>query len=324
VELVGSGDPTGCGEGFSFVRIPLKSTFNSKWIQDTIGNNTTGKISISQQQQAYKDQIMRIWDAQNASLSKTKVDEVERVEMARDREPTRKKVCTKVLVIKREIMRNGQLVIEEQVVDDPRVISEYLAQKKLEQMKMKMLSKHKKVIEEEPKSRKKRKDGEYTMPDAQSPITPLSIDMKMVQCTECGQHGHVRNTRQCPLYESRDDNDHYAGVEKSVKITIPKKSIVSDGQGRADISVPFIKLKIKTSVDEREKLLGRLSKGLEKILIELTKIQNSWPFQHPVDETIAPRYYEFIERPMDFDTIKKKILNNEYHNLDDFISDVTS
>lgn len=76
VELVGSGDPTGCGEGFSFNRIPLKSTFHRRWasgsltlpsdISDDIG---PGKYSIAEQQQAYREQIMRIWDSQYNSLS---------------------------------------------------------------------------------------------------------------------------------------------------------------------------------------------------------------------------------------------------------------
>lgn len=255
VELIGSGDPTGCEEGFSFVRIPLKNTFSSKWVQDTIGS-ATGKISISQQQQAYKDQIMKIWDAQNTTLGRTKVED-EKLEWKGEKETIHKRTCTKVLVIKREVIKDGRIVMEQQIIDDPRVISEYLAQKKLEQMRSKTLLKHKKIIEEEPKTKKYKKEEES--------ITPLNIDMKAIICTECGQHGHVRNTRQCPLHEREDEYQ-----AENVKITIPKSAISSP----AKESLPSIKLKLKSQEMDKDKLLGRLSKEFNKILNNLIKIPN--------------------------------------------------
>lgn len=76
MELVGSGDPTGCGEGFSFNRIPLKSTFHKRWLGAITTSNLSScephaniKYSIAEQQQAYREQIMKIWDAQYNSLS---------------------------------------------------------------------------------------------------------------------------------------------------------------------------------------------------------------------------------------------------------------
>lgn len=254
VELIGSGDPTGCEEGFSFVRIPLKNTFSSKWIQDTIGN-TTGKISISQQQQAYKDQIMKIWDAQNTTLSRTESGD-EKLKWNGEKETMHKRTCTKVLVIKREVIQDGRTIIEQQIVDDPRVISEYLAQKKLEQMKSKILSKHKKIIEG-PKTKKHKKEEES--------IAHLNIDMKAIICTECGQHGHVRNTRQCSLYEREDDYQ-----TESAKITIPK-SVISSPIKEV---LPSIKLKLKSQEMNKDKLLKRLSKEFNKILNNLVKIPN--------------------------------------------------
>lgn len=72
VELIGPGDPTTRGEGFSFIRIPLKSTFHRRWMTEPLPNSGAGsKFSIAQQQQAYREQIMKIWDAQYTALVST-------------------------------------------------------------------------------------------------------------------------------------------------------------------------------------------------------------------------------------------------------------
>jgi hypothetical protein len=45
-------------------------------------------------------------------------------------------------------------------------------------------------------------------------------------------------------------------------------------------------------------------------------------FAQPVTEAIAPRYSEFVKRPMDLSTIKKKIEKGQYSTLEDFNKDV--
>ncbi|KAF1970399.1 hypothetical protein BU23DRAFT_556858 [Bimuria novae-zelandiae CBS 107.79] len=74
--LHGEGDPTGCNEGFSFIKTSMKGGFKD------IGESTADKIdaknkkdngghsyNVQKQQQQYEDAIKRIWNKQKASLS---------------------------------------------------------------------------------------------------------------------------------------------------------------------------------------------------------------------------------------------------------------
>ena len=49
---------------------------------------------------------------------------------------------------------------------------------------------------------------------------------------------------------------------------------------------------------------------------------SSWPFKQPVDEKLAPDYYDVVRNPMDISTMKEKNGRGEYKTLralrDDF------
>lgn len=46
----------------------------------------------------------------------------------------------------------------------------------------------------------------------------------------------------------------------------------------------------------------------------LRKLEDSWIFEEPVTEDIAPGYFDAVEKPMDFQTVEKKIEAGEYTN----------
>lgn len=76
LEVNGAGDPTGCGQGFSFIKVSMKGGFKD------IGESTADKLdakkqkengghsyNVSKQQESYENAIKRTWAAQKASLS---------------------------------------------------------------------------------------------------------------------------------------------------------------------------------------------------------------------------------------------------------------
>ncbi|KAH9273973.1 hypothetical protein BASA83_003608 [Batrachochytrium salamandrivorans] len=81
VKLFGPGDPTGCGEGFSFIRASMKEMFFKSGLSretrdafiDAKARATFHKYSIAEQQKEYKEEIERIWSNQILSLSATTV-----------------------------------------------------------------------------------------------------------------------------------------------------------------------------------------------------------------------------------------------------------
>ncbi|BFZ58326.1 hypothetical protein PYCC9005_005388 [Savitreella phatthalungensis] len=75
LQLNGEGDPTGRGEGFSFVRTSMKGGFRSLGGGDdtdskpTKGARAGHSYNVADQQRAYEDEISRIWNSQKATLS---------------------------------------------------------------------------------------------------------------------------------------------------------------------------------------------------------------------------------------------------------------
>lgn len=165
LKLHGEGDPTGRGEGFSFIKTSMKGGFKAigESVEDKLDAARLRELgghsyNVARQQKSYETSIRRIWDAQKASLSSTvehsdqesDVDQAEEEEFGkptpRSEAPTpapnrrgddettsqfsRMSYNTqkgKVLRIIREVTGpNGEKVEKEQLVWDPRVIKHYI------------------------------------------------------------------------------------------------------------------------------------------------------------------------------------------------------
>ncbi|KAI8915827.1 hypothetical protein EDD86DRAFT_185922 [Gorgonomyces haynaldii] len=98
--LFGPGDPTGCGEGFSFIRASMKEMFfrygeseeKQKQFIEEKTKATYHKYSIAEQQVVYKSEVERIWNNQLRGLSAKTVDEKDReLDSARHEKQRREK-----------------------------------------------------------------------------------------------------------------------------------------------------------------------------------------------------------------------------------------
>ncbi|KAI8978641.1 hypothetical protein BDB01DRAFT_907483 [Pilobolus umbonatus] len=76
LKLYGAGDPTGRGEGFSFIRVSMKDIFlragesaEEKLAQIKARPKSAHRYNVAEQQQIYKEEIARIWEAQFEALS---------------------------------------------------------------------------------------------------------------------------------------------------------------------------------------------------------------------------------------------------------------
>ncbi|XP_070831693.1 bromodomain adjacent to zinc finger domain protein 2B isoform X2 [Chaetodon trifascialis] len=84
-----------------------------------------------------------------------------------------------------------------------------------------------------------------------------------------------------------------------------------------DSPVPCVK-KAKPAKDSNSNGLATC----RELLAELEAHQDAWPFLTPVDHKAVPGYRKIIKKPMDFSTIREKLTNNQYSNLEAFILDV--
>ncbi|KAG0164678.1 hypothetical protein DFQ30_009546 [Apophysomyces sp. BC1015] len=76
LKLYGAGDPTGRGEGFSFIRVSMKDIFlragesaEEKLAQIEARPKSAHRYNVAEQQQIYREEIARIWKAQLESLA---------------------------------------------------------------------------------------------------------------------------------------------------------------------------------------------------------------------------------------------------------------
>ncbi|KAL4869518.1 hypothetical protein BDV12DRAFT_167867 [Aspergillus spectabilis] len=166
LKLHGEGDPTGRGEGFSFVKTSMKGGFKAvgESVEDKLDAQRLKELgghsyNVARQQRSYETSIRRIWDAQKASLSSTIEHSDDEDDMSEDEEndfnkptprseaptpaPARRDDETtsqfskmsrlsmsdqkgKVLRIIRQVKDKDGVHQKETVVSDPRVIRHYL------------------------------------------------------------------------------------------------------------------------------------------------------------------------------------------------------
>ncbi|ETV98086.1 hypothetical protein H310_09369 [Aphanomyces invadans] len=177
-----------------------------------------------------------------------------------------------------------------------------------------------------------------------------------IKCTACGQLGHIRTNRNCPLFiESKTDPP-----PKSVKSDAPlkltlKKSNLEDimKEDSNSLTLNLTNLREgarKHQIEKKRKRLqdvaesaeiykkqygskdkktehirlpiARLNGLLEKVLFNLLGMPESALFREPVDGSLIRDYYNIIKRPMDLKRMRAKIRDLEYDSMRTFLADV--
>ncbi|CCH60486.1 hypothetical protein TBLA_0C06940 [Henningerozyma blattae CBS 6284] len=141
LQIHGAGDPTGCGEGFSFLKTSMKGGFiktdNTK--SNGSGSNSGHTYNVAQQQSLYNQEIKKTWYVHTKSLSVT--NPFEELDNPNEVNKTNKNVKSKrednkILKITRKLRdSNGVIQRETVMIRDPRIINAYLIIKKIKQKK---------------------------------------------------------------------------------------------------------------------------------------------------------------------------------------------
>ena len=146
----------------------------------------------------------------------------------------------------------------------------------------------------------------------EKPSKPTSE--KAVKCGACGQTGHMRTNKACPLFneDTSKSSPSESLLSSSIKKAPSSKSLILKIPGN---QTPTIKLVPKPP-------LAKINRIFERIISHLTAIPDSWPFHKPVDARYAPSYYEIIPNPIDLSTIKHRCASNSYLNHEMFLEDL--
>lgn len=143
----------------------------------------------------------------------------------------------------------------------------------------------------------------------------------------------IRENLRQKKYQSREEflADVNQIVENSTLYNGSKSSLTTAAQRMLNRCVERL--------GEKEDRLMRLEKAINPLLddndqvaltfildnvvnTKLKTMSESWPFLKPVNKKNVKDYYSVIKRPMDLDTISKKVAAHKYHSRYEFLMDV--
>ncbi|XP_060532389.1 transcription initiation factor TFIID subunit 1 isoform X2 [Cylas formicarius] len=173
------------------------------------------------------------------------------------------------------------------------------------------------------------------MPDVQPFLFPVNqklvIDYYKIIQRPMDLQTIRENLRQ-KKYQSREEflADVNQIVENSSLYNGPKSSLTVAATRMLNKCVDRLK--------EKEDRLMRLEKAINPLLdndqvaftyllenimnTKLKALSESWPFHKPVNKKNVKDYYSIVKRPMDLETISKRIMTHRYHNRHEFLADV--
>ncbi|KAL0893102.1 hypothetical protein ABMA27_014741 [Loxostege sticticalis] len=197
-------------------------------------------------------------------------------------------------------------------------------------------------------------------PDLHTPSrrrAKLKPDLKL-KCGACGQVGHMRTNKSCPLYTGAmgggpsspieveelppDPDDDEMGFVDGTKLTLSSKIIKQSAEdikrrrgrpssefragarnkrrGTASESCDYL---VKRPAERRRTdPLVTLSSLLEDVLNHMRHLPDVQPFLFPVNPKLVADYYRIVSRPMDLQTIRDNLRQKRYQSREDFLADV--
>lgn len=231
IQIHGAGDPTGCGEGFSFLKTSMKGGFTKSGPDRSQPQATGGhSYNVAQQQKAYDEEISKTWYTQAKSLSVTnpfeEMDDPDVVNRTNKRVKNRRDDDAVLKIVRKKRDENGILQRQTVIIEDPRIIHAYLRayEKKREQDEANLdldqlmndnidlvsgvndeekQMKQKKLLEEQLARLQKSQERRH----ARKMAKEKSKDGKVSKaknttrrCATCGAIGHIRTNKSCPMY----------------------------------------------------------------------------------------------------------------------------
>ena len=178
-----------------------------------------------------------------------------------------------------------------------------------------------------------------------------------VTCTRCGQAGHIKTNRDCPLYSAvmlEDDDvsereDLVRTTDDPLKLKIKKAAVGDPTKCTLNLSVlqeghrkhqaeqkkrKLLEAKEQAELYKRPSAISKTKKRkfrlpichlasvFEIICYKLLKTPDSAYFRNPVDGTKCLDYYTLVKEPIDLKTIASRVEAFEYETSKEFIKDM--
>ncbi|CAH03026.1 histone acetyltransferase [Kluyveromyces lactis] len=230
IQIHGPGDPTGCGEGFSFLKTSMKGGFVKSGSKDQPQIAGGHSYNVAQQQKAYEEEISRTWYNQAKSLSIQnpfeEMDDPDIVNESNKHVPSTRPDEKVLRITRKKRDSNGIIQRQTVIVRDPRVIQGYLRayEKRREEAERNLgldelindnitivggeneeerQLKQKKLLEEQLAKLEKSKERRQARKAAREKTKDGKVSKSKNttrRCATCGAIGHIRTNKSCPMY----------------------------------------------------------------------------------------------------------------------------
>lgn len=143
----------------------------------------------------------------------------------------------------------------------------------------------------------------------------------------------IRENLRQRKYQSREE--FLADVNQIVE----NSTLYNGAKSSLTVAAQRMLQKCVTRLAEKDERLMRLEKAINPLLDDndqvalsfifeklvngkLKMMPESWPFVKPVNKKQVKDYYTIIRRPMDLETISKKVTAHKYHSRAEFVGDI--
>ena len=111
---------------------------------------------------------------------------------------------------------------------------------------------------------------------------------------------------------------------KALVLKVPKEAMIKKRRRKtgAEHCDYLQKPEYKSANRRRTDPFVTLSTILENICLEIRAMDGTELFWTPVNQKLVPDYYKIVQKPMDIQTIRKKVRDKMYRSRDDFLDDV--
>jgi hypothetical protein len=327
LKLEGLGDPSGCGEGFSFLRAGPREKFGKFTGGDT-------RFSSQDQQASYHHTIHEIWDKQLQSLSNVEPPfaPIEQVILSQDHErikrqkelqrrtqslkgkdndkayaaapdsdgdsefrritgPDGNPIIGKALVIRRRL--KGMKEWQEELVRDPKIIAAYL------KLKQQLANAGEGSALDKFRRQKLMSEARAIR---ENQIQEVLRNSREVRCRRCGQIGHIKTNREkCPAWRQ----------EEKAKLVKRRKKDIDETE---IFRTPKRTKRRHADVD--------LSEIFDSILLGVTSMPEAKQFMSPLSVKGHPEFYSKVKDPKFLNQILESNKSLMYKSADDFVNDI--
>ncbi|XP_048585830.1 transcription initiation factor TFIID subunit 1 isoform X2 [Nematostella vectensis] len=257
---------------------------------------------------------------------------------------------------RREVVKN-QAVIDAylRIVNKDKNIRAQFAS--VDEVHKEEIRREKRRIQEQLRRIRRNQEKEKLQPVKKKKEKPPSTASIKLKCGACGQIGHMRTNKNCPLYQEANPgslsvamtdeqvaeeefnmpNDDLVKVEgtkitlgkafldqtnelkrKSLVLRFPKESVRKKRRSGV-MHCDYLKRPRKSINRRRANPEVAMQLLMEGIINKMKEVDESWPFHTPVNPKTVPDYHKIVKNPIDLQTLRENLRHGKYSSREDFL-----